>query len=299
MSKHIGNLYILPFSENDNFIKFFLGNINQLSKKQIKLIKSYKHIIFEAFLLIKEQTIFNKNCIFQVDEIYGRNIIKLAQHYKINIDLPVATTNKKTFSLIFGKEFNQHITTIDPLLVSAVVKYNPANKKINRAQLIKIKKLNLWCQDNNYHLALELLVPPTLANLKRVKNKREIYDSKIKPNLILKTIQEFHRAGIEPDIWEIEALETIEAWHEVIDLIRDDETREQVGVIMLASDYSFAKIKQLINIAPRHLLNGFAVGDIIYMRPLQDLHNRKINSQQAVKQIAKNYLELIRYWEKK
>ena len=298
MSKHTGNLYILPFSENDNFIKILLGDFQQLNKKQIKLIKSYKEIIFEAFLLIREQTIYNKNCLFQVDEEYGLDIIKLAQHQKIDISLPIAKTGQKYFSLIFGKEFDQHLATIKPLLVSAVVRYNPANKKINQIQLARLKTLNNWCQQNNYHLVIELLVPPTAANLKKAKNKREIYNSKIRPNLVLKTIQEFRQAAIEPDIWEIEAFEMTEVWHEVIDSIRDDESREQVGIIMLSCDESFAKIKQWMSIAPRHLLNGFAAGCTVFMRPLQDLHENKINSKQAIKEIAKNYLELIRYWEK-
>ncbi len=298
MSKHTGNLYILPVSENTILADIFSATLSQLTKKEIKLIKSYKQIIFEAFLLIKEQTIYNKNCFFQIEEMYGLDIIKLAQYQKININLLVSKNNQKYFTLAFGREFASHINYINPLIVTVNINYNPANKKANRQQLERLKKFNIWCQDNHYRLLVKLTVPPTRANLKRVRGKQNSYVNKIMPNLILKAIQEFHQVGIEPDIWSLAMFTNQKVWLEIIDLIRDGENREQVGILVFSQEESYAKIKQWINSAPRHLLNGFIVGPIIFTRPLQNLYEKKINRKQAIKEIAKNYLEIIRYWEK-
>ncbi len=298
MSKHTGNLYILPVSENAILANIFSTTLSQLNKKQIKLIKSYKQIIFEAFLLIKEETIYNKNCFFQIEEEYGLNIIKLAQHHKINIDLLVSKNNQKRFSLVYNRDFANHINKIDPLVITININYNPANKKLNQLQLQRLKKFNIWCQQNHYHLLIKLIVPPTVANLNRVRGNRESYFNKIMPHLISKSIQEFHQTGIEPDLWALEMFDNQELWLEIIDLIRDGENREQVGIVITARDKSFAKIKQWINIAPRHLFDGFIMGPIIFMRPLQNFYEKKISRKQTIKEIAKNYLEIIRYWEK-
>lgn len=290
-------LYVLPFDHRSSFIKAFLGQPKTLDKKQIKLIKQYKQIIFEAFLLSLKYVNEPKECAILVDEAFGGEIIKYARKKKITLCLPVEKSGQREFKFEHGRNFVRAIEQIKPQIVKALVRYNPANKKINLDQLKRLNKLSDYCHQNDYKFMLELLVPPTDSNLRRVKGKKENYDLKIRPTLTLKAIQEFHQAGVEPDIWKIEAMENQTDWAEVIDLVRDNG-HDEVAIIMLGRGESFAKVKQWMNLAPRHLLNGFAVGRTVFMRPLLDLHQQTIGRPWAVKQIAKNYLELIRYWER-
>ncbi len=290
-------LYVLPFDHRSSFIKAFLGTSVELDKKQIKLIKQYKQVIWEAFLLALKYIDEPQACAILVDDEFGSEIIKQARKKNITVCLPVEKSGQKEFKFEHGREFSKAIEQIKPQIVKALVRYNPANKKINLNQLKRLKRLGDYCQQNDYKFMLELLVPPTASNLRRVRGKKENYDLKIRPALTLKAIKEFHQAGVEPDIWKIEAMESQAAWSELIDLIRDGG-RDEVGIIMLGRGESFAKVKQWMNLAPRHLLNGFAVGRTVFMRPLLDLHQHNIGRKWAIKQIARNYLELIRYWHR-
>ena len=299
MPGYCHHLYILPFDHRSSFARVFLGNFKKLDKKQIKLIKSYKQIIFDAFLLAIKHIIPADDCAIMIDDVFGADIIKSAQKKNITVCLPVEKSGQQQFSFEHGKNFDKYILNFQPQIVKALVRYNPNkdNKKNNLIQLKRLKKLNDWCRAKNYKFMLELLVPSTESNLKRARGKRENYDLRIRPQLTSRAISEFSQAAIWPDIWKIEAYEKQEDWQEIIDLIRDDG-RDEVAIIMLGRGESFAKVKSWMNIAPKHLLNGFAVGRTVFLRPLLDFHQKKIGKKQTIWQIAKNYLELIRYWEK-
>ncbi len=298
MASYPDNLYLLPFDHRSSFIKAFFNNPKQLDAQQKKLIIQYKKYIFDGFLLALGYVKNPADCAIMIDEEFGLDIIKSAQHKNIIVALSTEKSGSKVFSLAYGNQFNKHILKIKPNLVKALVRYNPVNKQVNQTQLKRLKQLHDWCQDNSYKFMLESLIPPTPAQLKRFKNKRELYDAKLKPSLTVKMINEFRQAGIEPDIWKIEAFENQEDWPEIVDLIREKENTREVGIIMLGRGESFAKIKFWMNIAPKHLLNGFAVGRTVFLRPLLDFHHKKITKNQAIKQIAKNYLELVKYWQK-
>ncbi len=290
-------LYVLPFDHRHSFIKVLLGKKNKLSKKETQLIKNYKQTIFEAFLLALKYIERPQDCGILVDDEFGKEIIKSALKKKITLCLPVEKSGQKEFKFEHGRDFAKAIERIKPQIVKALVRYNPANKKTNISQVKRLAKLSAYCHEHNYKFMLELLVPPTESNLRRVRGKRENYDLKIRPGLTLKAIQELRDGGVEPDIWKIEAMETQADWAEVIDLIRDNG-RDEVGIIMLGRGESFAKVKQWMNLAPRHLLNGFAVGRTVFMRPLLDWQQNNIERRWAIKQIAKNYLELVKYWQR-
>jgi len=291
------NLYILPFDHRSSFIKTFIGAVKELDGQQKKLISDYKKIIFEGFLMSLGYVKNPVESAIMVDEDFGLEIIKLAKKKNIIICLPVEKSGQNNFAFQYGHDFSQHIQALKPDIVKALVRYNPADKKINQGQLEKIKELDSWCKDNSYKFMVESLVPPTPGQLKRARGRREVYDEKIRPALTLRMINEFHQAGIEPDIWKIEAFEHEDAWSETIDAICDGE-RSAVAIIMLGRGESFAKVKTWMSLAPRHQLSGFAVGRTIFLRPLVDFHQKRISKKECMTEIAKNYIELIRYWEK-
>jgi myo-inositol catabolism protein IolC len=291
------NLYVLPFDHRSTFIKTFVGEVDDLDKKQLKLIADYKRLIFDGFLISLGYVKNPVSCAVMVDEDYGIEVLKASLKKKIITALPVEKSGETSFHFQYGDKFGAHIDAIKPDIVKNLVRYNPVNKKVNKDQLVRIRQLSDWCKKNNYKYMAEVLIPPTDGQLNRSGGKKENFDAKLKPALAVRMVKEFHDAGIEPDIWKIEALESSDDWHELIDTIRDDG-RDDVAIIMLGRGDSFAKVKTWMNEAPRHLLNGFAVGRTVFLRPLTDFHQGKISKKEAEIEIAKNYVELIRYWEK-
>ncbi|NMB48450.1 DUF2090 domain-containing protein [Candidatus Kuenenbacteria bacterium] len=293
------NLYLLPFDHRTSFIQTLFGPVKKLTSTQIKIIQNYKTLIFQAFLLAVKKAKFTAGLpAILVDEEFGLSILKSARKKKVAFLLPVEKSGQQIFAFAHGRNFGRVIQTLQPDIVKALVRSHPALKKENQIQLPRLATLSTWCRQNNFKLLVELLVPPTSADLKNFKNKREAFDRQLRPRLTVQVIKAFHAAGIEPDIWKIEALEKSSDWPKVIQSARAGTERQQVSIILLGRGESFAKVKSWFDVAPKRELNGFAVGRTVFLRPLIDLHSGKINKKQALRQIADNYLELVRYWQK-
>lgn len=291
------NLYILPFDHRTSFIDNFFGPLKKLSPQQAKVIIQYKALIYEAFLSVAKKNSFTEaELAILVDEEFGLSILKSAPKKKITFLLPVEKSGQKIFTFAHGRDFAAAILALRPTIVKALVRSNPGLGAANARQLPRLAALSAWCRQNNFKLMIELLVPPTPADLRRVKGQKENYDRRLRPALTIKVIKAFQRAGIEPDIWKIEALEQATDWPPVIQAIRAGAERQQVSIVLLGRGESFAKVKSWMTVAPKAELNGFAVGRTVFLRPLLDLHAGAINKKQAIKEIAKNYLELIKFW---
>jgi len=292
-------LYILPFDHRASFVRSFIGeNVEKLNKQQKKTVESYKKIIYDGFLFAYKKLKNKELAAILVDQAFGASIIKSAQKKKINTLVSTEKSGQKLFAFEYGNDFAKEILQTKPDIVKVLVRYNPANIKDNITQLKRLKRLDDWCKAHDYKFLAEILVPATKADLAKVKGNQEKYDKQIRPRLAVKMVKEFHQAGIEPDIWKIEAFTNKSDWEKVISIIRQGKERKDVGIIMLGRGVSFAKVKQWIDICPQDKVNGFAVGRTVFLRALKDYYARRINKKEAIEQIAKNYLELVRYWEK-
>src|SRR6202007_2736530 len=64
-------------------------------------------------------------------------------------------------------------------------------------------------------LLYELLVPATASQLDRPGHDQGTYDRDIRPGLVTQVIADNQAHGVEPALWKVEGLETIEAAHQV------------------------------------------------------------------------------------
>ncbi|MFH1890674.1 MAG: DUF2090 domain-containing protein [Candidatus Kuenenbacteria bacterium] len=295
MEKIIKNLFIMPFDHRSSFKKALFEKRSGLSRREEEAVREYRKIIYEGFLAALKRRGDRGDMGILVDEEYGSAIIQKALKKKVVACLSVEKSGRLDFAFEYGRDFGRHILKFKPNYVKALVRYNPKEKEKNSKQLKNLKKFGSWCKDNSYKLMIELLIPPTRADLNRVQGNKERYDEKIRPQLAVRAVSEFHQAGIEPDVWKIEAFKDKLAWQGVINEIRRDN-RENTGIIMLGRGESMAKVKGWIKICPKNQVNGFAIGRTIWWRAVMDLHKKKISRKQAINQIADNYLEFIKLW---
>ncbi len=111
-------------------------------------------------------------------------------------------------------------------------------------------------------------------------------------------VKEMQLFGVEPDIWKIEAFESSKDWEKIIPIIRRTSARAEVATVLLGRNANFAQVKKWFDLAPREKLNGFAVGRTVFLRAVEAFHTKKISRPAAVKIIAANYAELVKYWTK-
>ncbi|MDD3919014.1 MAG: DUF2090 domain-containing protein [Candidatus Pacebacteria bacterium] len=263
-------LFILPFDHRSSFLKI-------LEKPNKKTVEELKNIIFTGFLKVYETYKTKKDLAILVDEKYGSKIIKFAKENKIQLCLPIEKSGKEILELEY-KDLKE-IKKIDPDYIKVLIRYNPLNIEINEKQDIVLKKINTFCEKNNYKLILELLVPPTEDDLKLTTN----YDKYLRLNRTCQAIQEIQET-IKVDIWKLEGFNE-KGWKEINKIIKNKsqiiflgrgESKEKVRKWLMESK----KIKNII---------GFAIGRTIFIDPIKEYAEKKIDENKASDEVAKRF----------
>jgi 5-dehydro-2-deoxygluconokinase len=296
------DLYVLPFDHRSSFVKKIIGDVERLSKKDTKKIKEYKKIIFQAFLKARREIKNNlaSKLAILIDDQFGLEIFKEAKKKKIPAILAVEESGQRVFTLRHGRNFGKNLLRLKPDFVKALLHYNPANKTLNIIQQRRLKNLNDYCKKNNFKLIVELLISPTEKDFEKAKGSRELFDKKFRTSLLLKSIRELRKIGIEPDIWKLEAAESVSDWKKIISLIKKGAKRKNVGIIVLGRGEDKERVINWVRIAKKVKgLNGFAIGRTVFIEPLLRYKNGKITKQEAIKEVADNYLWFVRFWRRR
>ncbi|PIR05751.1 hypothetical protein COV56_01130 [Candidatus Kuenenbacteria bacterium CG11_big_fil_rev_8_21_14_0_20_37_9] len=292
------NLFILAFDQRSSLKQTLFGSQN-ITKQERRLMCDYKKLVFEGFLSVWKKLVYKESLAVLVDEEFGSVVIKLAKRKKIKFALSQEKSGLDRVAFEYGNNFREKIKKINPDFVKILVRYNPRQKQENKAQLKRLKIMSEWCWKNHYIFLVELLVPPTERDLKRVRGFVRVYDEKIRPGLAVKAIKEFYNSDVYPDIWKIEALSTKLQWHDLLLAVGSGKKGDIVKVVMLGRNASVAQINKWILACPKDRVSGFAIGRTIWLRSILDLHAKKVSRLEATRQIGENYFEFIKLWEKK
>jgi 5-dehydro-2-deoxygluconokinase len=144
----------------------------------------------------------------------------------------------------------------------------------------------------------ELLVPAEKAQLERLKGDKIAFDQKLRPELMVRAIQELQDNGIEPDVWKIEGLSRREDCEKVVKAARRNG-RDNVGCIVLGRGEDDKKVREwLAAAASVRGFIGFAVGRTTFWDPLIDWRGRKTTREAAATEVARRYREWVGIFEK-
>ncbi len=285
-------LFFLTFDHRSSFLKniFQIKNHNP-SQKEIEKIKEFKKIIYQGFrLVVDKNEIPNASFAIILDEQFGQEIIKdgITRGYKVG--LAVEKSGQNEFEFEWGENFENQIKKYRVNFVKALVRYNPEDdKELKARQRKKLKQLSDFCQNNNYQLIIEPLVPATPEQLKSFSGNKNDYDLKLRPKLIKRVIVEMKKEGIRPALWKIEGLETPNDYRSLVKTIKSGGNKE-VNVLILGRGANDAQVKRWLKAgASVKGVTGFAIGRTIFQQPLIDYQEKKIVKKRAIEKISQNY----------
>jgi myo-inositol catabolism protein IolC len=257
-------LFILPFDHRSSFIKDVLRIEGKPNTKQREIISHLKETIFLGFFDYAKN---KKNFGILIDEEYGTDIIKQAKKEKVLLSISTEKSGKQEFEFEYGSKFKDHIKKFNPDFVKILVRYDLAQN--NRRQLSRFKKLNEFCKENNYKILFELLV--------KDHTKTD------------KVIEEI-KTAIQPDIWKVEGDND---WKKVIKAINKGSQ-----IIMLGRGEDMKMVEKWIkNAKPFKEIIGFAIGRTIFLNPIKNYYDKKIDRKGAIKQISDNFKHFVSLWK--
>jgi myo-inositol catabolism protein IolC len=229
-----------------------------------------------------------------VDERYGAAVARKAKEEGFRLAMPVEKSGQAEFEFEYGEDFAAHIESFDPDFSKVLVRYNPEGQAdLNQRQLSRLRSLSDWLHTRRRKFLFELLVPPEPAQLEGVGGSRDRYDREVRPDLVVRTIAEAHKAGVEPDIWKIEGLDRRDDCLRVAQAARAGG-RDRVGCIVLGRGAAEERVADwLRKAADVDGFIGFAIGRTIWWDALARWLAGELDSSGAAEQIAANYRRMV------
>ena len=293
-----GKLYVLAFDHRGSFQKKMFGISGDPTPEQTETISDAKRLIYEGFRLAVEQGAPKDAAGILVDEQFGGDILREAKKDGLLFAMPAEKSGQNEFDFQYGDDFGAHIEEFDPAFLKVLVRYNPdGDVEMNERQSARLKRLSDWLHNNERKFLFELLVPAEDAQLESVGGDTDRYDKELRPELMIRAIDELQKAGIEPDIWKIEGIDKREDCERISKQVRSNG-RDNIACVVLgrgASDDAVDHWLRQGSGVPGYL--GFAIGRSIWWDALKGFLAGDTPREEAARTIAKNYQRFIDVYE--
>ena len=291
----MNELYILPFDHRGSFMKI-VGASSPPTDEDVSKAREYKKIIYDAFKKSVAEGVPKEKAGILVDEWLGKDILLDSKEQGFICCTPLEKSGQKEFA--FDRDdWKQQIEEIDPTYVKVLVRYNPeGDKEGNSRQAGRLKELSEYLGNKENRFMFELLVQGTDEQLDKAGSK-DVYDQEIRPDLMVATIKEIQDAGVNPDLWKLEGLNSAEKMQKVADQVTAGNP--DARIIILGRGESAEKAEHWLKVgAEVDAAIGFAVGRTIFKSPLEEFSAGKISKDDAINKISENYSFFVDVWKK-
>jgi myo-inositol catabolism protein IolC len=292
-------LYILPFDHRGSFQKKMFGWSGKLTPEQTAEVTATKQVIYDGFRAALAAGVPRQKAGILVDEQFGAVILHDAVAHGYSTACPAEKSGQSEFDFDYGENFAEHIEAFHPTFCKVLVRYNPEGDRVlNQRQIVRLRQLSKFLHNkSDSGLMFELLVPPEKEQLERVQWNEKLYDSEIRPTLMIRTIHELQDAQIEPDVWKIEGLDCSEDCERVVEAARS-KGRDQVGCIILGRGEDDYKVREWLTTAARVPgFIGFAVGRTVFWDPCVRWRSKDQTREEAIAEIARRYQAFVDIFE--
>ncbi|MFQ5948427.1 MAG: 2-deoxy-5-keto-D-gluconate 6-phosphate aldolase domain-containing protein [Acidimicrobiia bacterium] len=294
-----GRLYILAFDHRGSFKKKMFGIADrEPTPDEQDRINGAKRLIWDGFQRALDAGAPRDAAGILVDEEMGASVAREAKEMGLILAMPVEKSGQDIFDFEYGDDFGTHVEEFDPAFTKVLVRWNPADPDEQKAdQGTRLRRLSEWLHDKGRKFLFELLVPATESQLEQVAGDPVRYDEEVRPGLMLATIRELHRAGIEPDVWKIEGIDRREDCVRVAELIRSGR-RDGVVAVVLGRGANESKVDHWLETgAPVDGYRGFAIGRSIWWDAVAGFRDRAKTEERAASEIATNFRRFISVYE--
>ena len=291
-------LYVLPFDHRQSYVTDMFHFKPPLDATQRDQVIDSKQLIYEGFRqALTEGVPFDAAGIL-VDEQFGAAILRDARQRGCVTALSDERSGTDEFEFEYGADFASHIEAFDPTFAKVLVRYNPeGDPALNLRQLGRLKQVSEHCRRSQRRFMFELLVPPTDRQLVEAGGNKEVFDRQARPLLMQQTLRAVQDAGIEPDVWKVEGLDSHADGERVVQIARRGG-REQVGCIVLGRGADEAKVRNWLSVAASVPgFNGFAVGRTSFWHAVSGYRAQTLTRAGAAAQIASRLREWVDIFE--
>ena len=289
-----GTLFILAFDHRGSFRTKMFGITGDPTADEHARLQDAKRLVWDGFKAALEAGAPVGEAGILVDEEMGAAVAREAKDLGVLLAMPVEKSGQPGFDFEYGDDFAAHIEEFDPSFVKVLVRWNPDDAAdVKDDQGKKLKQLGDWLHENDRKFLFELLVPASDRQLTLVGGNADAYDSHLRPTFMLETIHEILGAGVEPDIWKIEGIDTVADCELIAQLTRSGD-RDGVRSVVLGRGADDAKVDHWLSTgAPVDGYTGFAIGRSIWWAGVEGWKDGTLERDAAVASISNNFNRFI------
>jgi myo-inositol catabolism protein IolC len=279
------SLYILAFDHRTSFQTKLFGIEGTPTAEERDQIREAKRIILDGLLAAADSAPAGTVGAL-VDEENGAAVARAAKEHGLPVAMAAERSSVPEFDFEYGEDFAGHIEAFEPDFVKILARYNPeGDRELNRRQAQRLARLSDYLAPRETKYLFELIVP--------VEPDQEA----ARAQLVATAIDELRAAGVEPDIWKVEGLDTADDFRLVADAARADG-RDGVGCVVLGAGADEPTVANwLRQAATVDGFIGFAIGRTIFWDALKGWLAGDHDREAAVDMIAGNYRRTIELYE--
>ncbi len=246
-------------------------------------IREVKRLAADAFLLARRDSDDARTSgALLVDLIYGVEAFARAKASGVTPGTPAERAG------VFPLEWT---ATFDKALPGSFAKVLVRHKadtppSIVDSQMTMLEELQGWCASSGKPLVLEVLVSSSSEDVS--------FEREGRPRLLAEYIRRAYARGIIPQFWKIEGVPDAEAMEVVDEAITERQGPRQ---LILGKGAGLDAVSTWFEAARgAKSASGFAIGRTVYWEPACQFLLGRLAADDAVHQMAANYLEVIRLW---
>jgi myo-inositol catabolism protein IolC len=275
-------LYILPFDHRHSYGSEVFGYHEPMTPAQIADVAASKQVIYDGFRQALANGVAAEQAGILVDEEFGAAILQDARERGYAVAMPLEKSGQNEFDFEFA-DFAAHLQAFRPTFAKVLVRYNPdGDAALNAIQAERVKRLFDYCHSHSFRCMFELLVPAESQQLAAVGGDRHVYDTQVRPGLMVRAIEGLdERADCE----------------RIVAAARR-AGRDQVSCIILGRGENEQKVLEWLRVAAGVPgFTGFAVGRSSFLASIIALRAGQIDRARAVAEIAAKFQEWVTTFE--
>lgn len=293
---HGDPLFILAMDHRDSFGKsLFDVEDDRPTDDQAARMRNAKDLIYAGLLHARPELAAGRPGVL-VDEQYGQAVIDRAKSDDVVLAVPIEASGHDWFTLEWGEEWLDRVRRISPAYAKVLVRDNPDLPGAKRdKQLADLAEISAGLASAHVPLLYELLVPGTDEQLASVGGDSDRYDRDVRPALVVRVIMDNLANGVEPALWKVEGLETVDDARLVAAAARSGE--RDSDLIVLGRDAPDDRLNHWLEVASRvPEFVGFAIGRSIWEDAIDDWAHGRASDVETTAKVAEAYLGFASHW---
>ncbi len=299
--QHDDPLFILAMDHRESFGRTLFGvQHDDPDPGQRGAMTAAKQLIYDGLQAALPAVRYGRAGVL-VDERYGQGVIDAvkASGERLVLAVPIEASGHDWFTLEWGDRWLEHVETVQPDYAKVLIRDNPGFDPGQRdEQFGRLAQVSEGLRGIGVPLLYELLVPATDAQLGQAGQDAGGYDRDIRPGLVARVIADNYAHGVEPSLWKVEGLETVEAARHVAGQALAGGRRP--GLIVLGRDAPAERLDHWLEVASQvAAFAGFAIGRSVWedaVREYEASDHSEAAASRARDQVAERYLGFVGHW---